>query len=148
MDSNDEVARGLQERTSRLSEILEQFNDQSFEPERTTTTRLISNLQRYVCFSRSSAPARVLITSSSELHRVRGEVQQLQSQGAFRRAFSSGEHAGQLQEWEAKIQRALDEMQVRGSSGTAGLFANTRRRQLLLNINTADRVIDLCEYLS
>ncbi|KAG8912917.1 hypothetical protein FRC00_003489, partial [Tulasnella sp. 408] len=86
MDSNDEVARGLQEHTSHLSEILEQFKDQSFEPERATTTKLITDLQRL---------------------------------------FSSDENAGQLQEWEKKIQRALDEI------------------QLLLNINTADRVTDL-----
>ncbi|KAG8927684.1 hypothetical protein FRC01_007081 [Tulasnella sp. 417] len=45
MDSNDEAAQALQERTSRLSDILEQFKHQSFEPERATTTKLISDLQ-------------------------------------------------------------------------------------------------------
>ncbi|KAG8927687.1 hypothetical protein FRC01_007084, partial [Tulasnella sp. 417] len=45
MDSNDVAAQGLQERTSRLSDILEQFKHQSFEPERATTTKLISDLQ-------------------------------------------------------------------------------------------------------
>lgn len=113
MDSNDETARSLQERTSRLSEILEQFKDQSFEPERATTTKLISDLQRYVLFPCSGTLASALMASSSELHRVRGDVQQLQLRGTFRRVFSSDEHAGQLQEWETKIRRALDEMQVR-----------------------------------
>ncbi|KAG8923375.1 hypothetical protein FRC01_012835 [Tulasnella sp. 417] len=45
MDSNDEAAQGLQERTSRLSDILERFKRQCFEPERATTTKLISDLQ-------------------------------------------------------------------------------------------------------
>ncbi|KAG8917994.1 hypothetical protein FRC01_002093, partial [Tulasnella sp. 417] len=42
MDSNDEAAQALQERTSRLSDILGQFKHQSFEPERATTTKLIN----------------------------------------------------------------------------------------------------------
>ncbi|KAG8909784.1 hypothetical protein FRC01_006727, partial [Tulasnella sp. 417] len=45
MDSNNEAAQALQKRTSRLSDILAQFQHQSFEPERATTTKLISDLQ-------------------------------------------------------------------------------------------------------
>lgn len=146
MDSNDETARGLQERTSRLSEILEQFKDQSFEPERATTTKLINDLQRYVFFWCSATSTNSLMASSSELNRVRGDVQQLQLGGTFRRVFSSDEHAGQLQEWETKIQRALDEMQVCYLSRAVDPIHSICQCQLLLNINTADRVTDLCQY--
>ncbi|KAG8933856.1 hypothetical protein FRC01_006702 [Tulasnella sp. 417] len=95
MDSNDETAKELEDRATRLSEILNKTWDGSVQQQRGQMTECMNNMKR-------------------ELQSLRDKLEELNSSSRLSKAFFSGNNAEAMKEQKEKIRTALEEMEVRG----------------------------------
>ncbi|KAG8916029.1 hypothetical protein FRC01_003428, partial [Tulasnella sp. 417] len=95
MDSNDETAKDLEGRASRLTTILNTAWDGSVQKQRGQMTECINNMEK-------------------ELQSLRDKMEEINSSSRLSKAFFSGDNAEVIKEQKEKIRTALEEMQVRG----------------------------------
>ncbi|KAG8933857.1 hypothetical protein FRC01_006703 [Tulasnella sp. 417] len=92
MDSNDETAKDLESRASRLSEILNKTWDGSVQQQRGQMTECMNNMKR-------------------ELQSLRDKLEEVNSSSRLSKAFFSGDNAEAMKEQKEKIRTALEEME-------------------------------------
>ncbi|KAG8911387.1 hypothetical protein FRC00_006601, partial [Tulasnella sp. 408] len=92
MDSNAEIAKDLQPRTSRLVDLLKRLDKKTIEHRKEDTTAYMSDL-------------------IGELKLVQERVKELDALSVMKKVFSSDEHAATLKAHQETIQATLEEIQ-------------------------------------
>ncbi|KIO18379.1 hypothetical protein M407DRAFT_31956 [Tulasnella calospora MUT 4182] len=110
MDRNDSMAVDLGDHTSRLTKILGSFKEKSSMDEQNLADQ-INNLHR-------------------ELVRVKEKVEEGNSLGKFRKAFSARDQAEKLREYQGTVQTAREEMQLLVSLGSRNMIIELENIEL------------------
>ncbi|KAG8934821.1 hypothetical protein FRC00_011825, partial [Tulasnella sp. 408] len=111
MDENEEIAKNLENRASKLSGLIGRFKEQSARTGGEDIKAQINELERFAVFICSGADIIAANISSSEITDIQKQVNEWKSTGKLEKAWSATDHGDAFKAYETTVGNSLAEMQ-------------------------------------
>ncbi|KAG8910552.1 hypothetical protein FRC00_008007, partial [Tulasnella sp. 408] len=138
MDENEEIAKNLEKRASKLSDLIECFKEQSARTGGKTFKAQINELERFavlICFRADMLAANI---SPSEISDIQKQVDEWKSTGKLKKAFSATDDSDALAASVKAVETSLAEMQALVSLNITDLLDQLYTHNLLSRLGDGD----------